>query len=269
MIKSALISSSWKKDRDEAYVRKYLLNVGEEDEGVEIGAEFEAEIVDIKRVMPAEMNQEFFDKLFGEGEISSEEEARQKIEKEIQKHYDRQAENLLYRDFRDHLMKVNKIGLPDQFLLRWLKVSNENVTEEAIKNEYDAFAENLKWSLIRGKAVRKFELQVDDNEIFEGFKERVRGYFGGYGDELIILNTANRLMEDEKQVDQMYQELISEKLFKAVRDVVTVSDKTVEAKEFDDLVQAARDAMEKGAAPAVDSGDSAEATEEEVTEDVG
>ena len=257
------------KDRDEAHVRKYFLNVGEEDADREIGAEFEAEITNISRVMPAELNQEFFDKAFGEGEVNSEEEARKKIETEIQKHYERQAESLLFKDFRDRLMEVNKINLPDQFLHRWLKASNENVTEEAINQEYDAFAENLKWSLIRGKAVQKFELQIDDNEIVEGFKERVRGYFGGYGDELIILNTANRLMEDEKQVDQMYQELISDKLFKAIHEVVAVSNKTIDAKGFDDIVKAVREAMENKPAPAIDSGDSTEPTEEEVTEDVG
>lgn len=259
-------------DKDEEYIRKYFLNVSEEDEDVEIGAEFEAEIGEVKRVMPAELNQEFFDKAFGEGKVSSEEEARAKIGEEIQKYFDRQAESLLFRDFREKLMEVNDVKLPDQFLRRWLKMSNENVTDEDIEKEYDVFAENLKWSLIRGKATQKFELEVTDEEIVEGFKDRVRSYFGGYGDELIILNTANRLMEDRKQVDQMYQELISDKLFHAVKEVVTIEDQKISSKDFEEEIKKARAAMEP-TPPAVETseneGNVDQQTEEEVTEDVG
>lgn len=259
-------------DKDEEYIRKYFLNVSEEDKDVEIGAEFEAEIGEVKRVMPAELNQEFFDKAFGEGKVSSEEEARAKIGEEIQKYFDRQAESLLFRDFREKLMEVNDVKLPDQFLRRWLKMSNENVTDEDIEKEYDVFAENLKWSLIRGKATQKFELEVTDEEIVEGFKDRVRSYFGGYGDELIILNTANRLMEDSKQVDQMYQELISDKLFHAVKEVVTIEDQKISSKDFEEEIKKARAAMEP-TPPTVETseneGNVDQQTEEEVTEDVG
>jgi len=110
-----------------------------------------------------------------------------------------------------------------------------------IEKEYENFSKNLQWSLIKGKIVKQFDLSVSEEEIFEGFKERVRGYFQGYGDELIVLNTANRLMEDQKQVDQLYQELMSDKLFASVKEVVKLNDKKISAEDFDVVIKKAHD----------------------------
>ena len=228
------------KDRDEAFVRKYLLKAEDADAETEIGDQFEGTISEVNRVVAADLNQEFFDKYFGEGNVSNEEEARARIEADIKKYYDRQAESLLFRDFQDDLLERNALELPETFLRRWLLVSNEGMTEERVGREFDDFAKNLQWSLIRGKMVQRFEIEVTEEELLEGFKDRIRGYFGGYGDELIVLNTANRLMQDEKQVDQLYQELMADKLFEELRQVVTVNPKSVPTEEFEAIVEAAQ-----------------------------
>jgi len=251
-------------------VRKYLLNVQENDEDVEIGEMFEATIGDIQRVAPAELDQAFFDKAFGEGNVKSEEEARGKFEAEISKYYDKQAESLLFRDFQDFLLEKNDIELPNDFLKRWIKSSNENANDEVIEKEYINFSKNLQWSLIKGKIVKQFDLSVSEEEIFEGFKDRVRGYFQGYGDELIVLNTANRLMEDQKQVDQLYQELMSDKLFETVRGIVKIKDEKIAAEAFDEVIKKAHDevmAAQNAGAVEAPAGTEEETTEE-VTEDV-
>jgi trigger factor len=245
-------------------VKKYMLNITEKDEEVQIGEEFEGTIKEVQRIMPAEVNEAFFDKAFGEGKVKSIEEARSKFEEEITKYYDKQAESLLFRDIQDSLLALNNVEVPNDFLKRWLKTANEQATEEVIENEYENFAKNLQWSLIKGKIVQKFDLSVAEEEIFESFNERIRGYFQGYGDELIILNTANRMMEDKKQVDQLYQELMSDKLFVAVREVVAVNDKKISTEDFDAVIKKAHDEVK-----ATQNIAQIEAPEEEVTEDVG
>lgn len=231
------------QDRDEEFVRKYFLGVEEPDTETEIGTDFEATIEEVSRVMPAELNQEFYDQAFGEGKVSNEEEARAFIEKDIVKFYDRQAESLLFRDFQDNLLEMNAMELPEAFLKRWLKVANE-LTDEAVEKEYENFSKNLQWSLIRSKMVEKFEIEIKEEEVLEGFKERIRGYFGGHGDELIVLNTANRLMENKEQVDQLYQELMADKLFAELRKVVSVDEKKIAMEEFEKVVQQAQEELQ-------------------------
>jgi trigger factor len=255
------------KDAKPETVKKYMLNITDNDEGVEIGEEFEGTIQEVQRIMPAELNEEFFNKAFGEGNVKSIEEARSKFEEEITKYYDKQSESLLFRDLQDFLLEQNDMEIPNAFLKRWIKSSNEQATEEVIENEYGNFAKNLQWSLIKGKIVQQFDLSVTEEEIFESFKDRVRGYFQGYGDELIVLNTANRLMEDKKQVDQLYQELMSDKLFEAVREVVTVNDKKISAEDFDVVIRKAHDEV-KAAQDIAQITTPEETAEQEVTEDI-
>ncbi|MEO1623988.1 MAG: trigger factor, partial [Bacteroidota bacterium] len=186
---------------DETHVRKYLLQVDEADADKEIGNLFEAIIADVTRAMPADLDEEFFEKAFGGTTVTSEEEAREKIKTDLVGFYDKQAENIIYKEIRDHLMAENVLELPDEFLKRWLLFSNENMTDELIDKEYEGFAENLRWTLVRSKLVKQFEIEVQEEEILEGFKENVRQYFGGFDNELIVLNTANRLMADREQAD--------------------------------------------------------------------
>ena len=258
------------KDRDEEYIRKYFLNVSENDGDIEIGEHFEGTIEKVNRIALADLDQEFFDKSFGEGKVKSEEEARTSLEKDIVSFYNRQAEALLFRDFQDTLLEKNQIDLPDEFLKRWLKASNEEVSNEVIEKEYESFAKNLKWSLIKAKIVKQFDLSLAEEEIFEGLKDRVRGYFGGYGDELIVLNMANRLMDDEKQVNQIQEELMTDKMFKAMMELVVIDDNKITSTDFDEVIKKAREEIEQAkivAAPeAVNTDDSTEEVIENIEE---
>ena len=83
--------SELEEGRDEEYIRKYYLNLEEGDER-EFNDTFEATIEEVSRIAPAELNQEFFDQAFGEGNVSSEEEAREQLRDQMAQFYDRQAE---------------------------------------------------------------------------------------------------------------------------------------------------------------------------------
>ncbi len=248
--------------KDEGHVRKYLLNVEESDEDIVIGDDFEAVISDVTRLEPAELNQEFFDKVFGEGNVSNEEEAKEKIGEQLAKTYESSADALLFRDIQDTLLEKNKFDLPETFLKRWLKSGDENVSDEQLEKEFEPFLQNLRWTFIRSKVSKEANIEVTEDEIFEGMKERIRGYFGAYGDELIILNTANRLMEDKEQVNQMFQEMETEKVIDHIKSLITVKDNPVTLEQFEEVVKEANARM----APPEEVS-ATEETEEEVTEE--
>lgn len=228
--------SQIEKDRSEEYVRKYLLQVPDADADTVIGDDFTGKIIEVGRVQPAEMNQEFFDKVFGEGNVSSEEEARNKIKEQIEGYYNSSAEQLLYRDIQKNILDSTEIAMPDKFLERWLAVANDLTPEQAAK-DYKSFAKGLRWTLVRRDLMEKFELKVEEEELLDGFKSRVRQYFGGYGDELVILNTANRLMEDKEQTENMYQELATSKLFKKLAETISVNEKSMSKEDFEAKVK--------------------------------
>ncbi len=268
------------KDRDANFVRQQMLGVQENDGDVEIGEMFEATIKTVNRIQPAELNQEFFDKYMGPGKVSSVEEMKALIKEDYVKHYDKQADALVFRDFNDSLLEKNDLPLPDAFLKRWLKTSEQNVNQADVEEGYEDFAKSLKWSLIRGEMIKKFNLEVSDDEVFEGIKEQVRGMFRQYGmadaDELIVLNTANRMAENKEQMNKVYGEMMNEKVFNAIKEAITLNEKPIDREAFDDMLKAEREKMEAEQAAAqvqsivntADEGEEIEDTDEEVAEGV-
>lgn len=239
------------KDVDEAFVRRHFLELEEEDER-EINPEFEATIEEVSRIQPAELNQELFDAAFGEDEVSSEEEAREKVRESMAAHYDNQAGALLFRDIQKRLMEENELSLPDDFLKRWLKASNEEVPEEEIEKQYEDFAKNLTWTLIRNKLVERFELEVDQQEVVDYFKERVRGYFGGQADENLLNSMAMRLLEDRKQFESAYEDIITDKVAEAIEDHVTIQENPITVEAFEEVMKQAQAEIEAQRNPAVE-----------------
>ncbi|GJM32158.1 MAG: trigger factor [Saprospiraceae bacterium] len=233
------------KDTTESYVRKNLLQLEESDER-EVNDEFDFEITEVSRVVPAELNQEFFDKFFGEGVVSSEAEAREKTKEHIQKHFDNQADALLFRDFQERLLEENVLEFPKEFLKRWMLVANENATAELIESEYDSFQKNLQWTLIRSKLIKEFDLDVKEEELREGFANQIMGYLGNspYATHDLVQSMVERSMSDENSLRRMYDEMMTDKLHTVIKDKVTVNDKVIEVEAFKEIAQQARDAAE-------------------------
>lgn len=228
------------KDSSPAYVRKYFLGLDEEDDR-EVNETFELTIMEGVRIQEPELNDDFFKGYFGDDtEITTVEEAREKIRQNIAGYYNKQAEALLFRDIQDDLMEKNKPSLPDDFLKRLILASNENATEADIDKEFDSFTENLRWTLVRNRLVRKFELKVAQQELEEGFKDRVRGYMGqnpGLLDDSFLDQMAMRLMADEKQVEQLYEEILADKLYEALVEEVTIIDKPIHMDAFLEIIK--------------------------------
>ncbi|MCB9276296.1 MAG: trigger factor [Lewinellaceae bacterium] len=238
-------------DKDEKYIRRYYLNLGEEDQR-EVGQEYEVTINEVSRIEPAELNQEFYDKYLGEGQAGNEEEARAKIVENVSKHYGAQSEALLYRDMQDSLMEQNPLTLPEAFLKRWMKATNEEVADEVIEEEFPKFVKNLQWSLIRSKLVRHFDIRVEEEEMLETIRRQVRNYFGGNpfpGMEDIVNNTAARMLEDEKQRERAFDEVLADKLYAALVEVMDIQAEKLSLEAFEAEVEKAREASQASHAP--------------------
>jgi trigger factor len=229
--------------RDETYTRKYYLNLEDGDER-DYNETFEATIEEVNRIAPAEMNQAFFDQAFGEGVVDSEEAARNHLREQMQQFYNRQAEALASRDIQESLIEQNEMEFPEAFLKRWMKAVNEGVDDETVEKEYDNFRQNLKWSLIRNKLVEQYGIELTEQDIIDAAKRRIMNYFGGQmmpGMEEVVNGTAMRMLQDEKQVEQLSQEVLTDRVFEVLLEKVTLEDKTVSLEEFEEEVKKAQE----------------------------
>lgn len=227
------------EDRDEEYIRKYYLNLEEGDERA-YNDTFEATIEEVSRIAPAELNKEFFDKAFGEGNVTSEEEAREYLRDQTARFYDRQAEALVSREIQERLIEQNDIEFPVDFLKRWMKATNEGVTDETVEKEFENFRDSLKWSLIRNELVERFGIELTENDIVTAAKQRIMNYFGGQmvpGMEEVVNSTAMQMLQDEKQVEQLSQEVLNDRIFEVLLETVSLEEKKVSLEEFEEEVK--------------------------------
>jgi trigger factor len=188
----------------------------EEVEGISDSFSFNVE--SIKRTAPAEINQEFFDKLLGPGVISSEEELRERIIEDGQKRYNKDSENRLFNEVVEHLVNTSTFELPNEFLKRWLVSQNEGkVNPEDIESNYDNYARGIRWQLIEGKLIRDNNIAITNDQVLESLTEDFLAYMGapGTADEDLrerAREIAKGMMKNEKEVNKVYDKLYNEAL---------------------------------------------------------
>jgi trigger factor len=117
-------------DNDAAKVAG-LLKI-EETEAADLKSNFKLTVKNVNRLEEGDLNQEFFDKLFGEGVVTTEEGFREKITEELETMMKQDAERKLQNDIYNYSLSKVDFNLPDEFLKRWLKATNEKLTQEEL-----------------------------------------------------------------------------------------------------------------------------------------
>lgn len=204
-------------------------------------------IEDITRNAPAELNQAFFDKVLGEGKVSSEEEFRKEILEIIKSNYKREAEYLLRIDAEKALLENVSIELPEEFLRKWLIQVNEGkFTPEQIDADFENVKKDIRLNLIKNEVATQNEIKVEYPEVLERTKEMIRGQFGMYApadnsmDEMIE-RIANGYLTDKNKQDnfmKMFNEVYAAKVSDVIVAKVKTESKNITVDEFKQVIGA-------------------------------
>jgi len=210
-------------------------------------SEFQFSVEKINRMEATELNQEFFDKIYGKDAVKSKEEMVAKLRGEMENSFAQNAEQFFERDIQDHLIKKAKLSLPDEFMKKWLMTANEKpITQEQIEEEYLQYAEGLKWQLIENKLVKTHEIKVSKEEVVEHTKGMVRQQLAGMGqnlmDEKELEDTANRVLENQDESRRLYEQLYQLKLRDFYNKTVKIKEREI---SYDDFIKLAEKKRKK------------------------
>jgi trigger factor len=191
----------------------------------------------ISRIEPAELNQEFFDKVYGEGNVTTEEEFRKRVEEDIKNMFKGDIDNRLYNDISTYLIDNANITLPDEFLKRWMQTASERpVTIEQIDADYPNYTRALKWQLIENKLIKENDVKVTEEEVVDYTKSMIREQFGRYGQMNIgeedLNSYAQRMLKNKEEVKKVYDRLYDQKLIELFKNTFTLNEKRVSIDEF-------------------------------------
>src|ERR1700743_457845 len=157
----------------------------EEDAAADLKSKFQLTVKNVNRVAEADLDQEFFDKLFGEGVVTDEAGFRAKITEELEAMMVQDSERKLQDEIYHYAIDKVQFNLPDEFLKRWLRPTNEQLSEEELQGGYNDFAKNLKWTLIENKIIKDNNIDIKYDEVFALAKKRLAQQFQMYSPQPI------------------------------------------------------------------------------------
>ena len=206
------------------------------EDNPEIGNMFQGLITEVTRVKPAEMNQAFFDKYIGEGKVSSQEELMEELKGRTKMYYDRQADSFLFRDIKEHLEGEHKLEFPEEFLKRWMVASGNLPKDKTADEEIGNLTEGLTWTLIRGKLAKRFDITVSEAEIKQRLRMQLVQMFGGQDFGAMLDDYVNKMYEEEQQYHNAYTQVLSDKLFHSMKEIVTLNKVDITTEELEKLI---------------------------------
>ena len=194
-------------------------------------------IAEITTTELAEINQELFDKLFGEGVVSSLEELKGKIKEDAEQQFQQQADQQLLNAITEYLIENTAFELPATFLKKWLAVAGEKpMTEEQAVEEYDKSEKGLRYQLIEGKVIKDNNLQIPFQELKDYTKGFVKAQMAQYGqlnpEEKDLEDIVQRVLGTQDEAKRLQEQLISQKLLTFYKENITFDVKEVNYEEF-------------------------------------
>ena len=209
----------------------------EKEEAKNHTGNFSFEVAEISRFVPAELNEEFFNKVFGEGEVKSEEEARAKVKEQIQNLQVHDSDYKFLLDVRAYMEnKVGQLEFPDELLKKIMKANNADKEDSFVEENYAKSIEELKWHLIREKMGKNLEIKVEQADLKEAAMQAARFQFAQYGMNNIpdeyLENYAQQMLQDKKHVQGLMERSIDAKLTEKLKGIVTLNHKSISSEDF-------------------------------------
>lgn len=222
----------FKDDHDN---QRYLGVSHDDAHGLDIEVTLKIEEVNTREL--ADLNQELFDKLFGEGVVNSEEELKAKIKEDSERQFEQQSDQKLLNDVVESLIENTKFDLPADFLQRWIRVSGEKeMTEEEAKAEFERSEKGLRYQLIEGKLRAENNLQITIDELKDYSKSMIRAQMAQYGhlnatDEEVE-GIVERIMSNQEEVNRLSEQMNTNKILQFFKENAKLKTKEITYEKF-------------------------------------
>ena len=159
------------------------------------------EIKEVNERIPAEINQDLFDKLYKPGTVKSEKELKDKIKEGLQAQFKPQSNQKLMNDISETIVEKTKFKLPSDFLKKWIRSSGkEPMTEEAAIEEYNKSEKGIRYQLIEGKIISDNNLKMTFEELKEFTETLIKKQMSQYGQ-----------MPEKEKLDEIVSNVLSNK----------------------------------------------------------
>lgn len=199
---------------------------------------FSVQITTINRMMPAELDQEFYDKVFGEGKVNSEEEFKSRLRDFLKNDLQSESNTMLLSNIRQSILEANTFDLPDEFLKRWLRIKNEDnkkVDVDEILNDYENNKQYIRWEIIRNKLISKYNVNLEEGELMDAARIDVMNRVTRMGYQLPperIDEFAKTLLNNQDEAEKLVNSILETKALRMVKEEANIVESSIGYDEY-------------------------------------
>lgn len=213
----------------------YLKLNHEEAEDLEIDVNFTIET--INEIQSAELNQELFDKLFGEGKVATLDELKSKIKEDAEAQFAQQAEQKLTDDVVNALIANTKFDLPKDFLIKWLQTAGEkNLSPAEAEIEYIRSENGLRYQMIEGRAMAQSDIKINFEDLKAFTSRNIRQQMAQFGQthptDQEVESIVARVLSNQEEVKRLSEQVMKDKLLQMLVEKANPTTKEVTYDQF-------------------------------------
>ena len=207
------------------------------EEAAEITSDFKFSITEITRFKEAEVNQEMFDKVLGEGVVSDEESFRANIKESLSNQFAPDSDYFFMKEVRKSILKkLEDAEFPNEFLKKWLLMTNEQATEELIEDDFPNILDDIKYQLAKDKIVTENDIKTEPSDVQELASQVAQAQFAQYGMSNLpvemLEDYVKRMLEKEETVKGLFARVVENKIAAWMKENITLDEKEITSEEF-------------------------------------
>ena len=208
----------------------------------DLTSDFSYQVTEVRHFQPAEVYQQLFDRVFGEGTCQDEKAFRQKISDMLQAQLVQNSDYKFLMDVRAYMeKKVGKLEFPEALLKRVMLQNNKDKEPDFVEKNFEGSIRELEWHLIKEQLVAAQEIKVEEVDLKAIAKEAVRQQFAQYGmsevPDDVLENYAAEQLKKRENIDNFVDRAVDVKLTEKLKTVVKLNEKSVSLEEFNKMMR--------------------------------
>ena len=208
----------------------------------DLDSDFSYQINEIRHFQPAEVNQQLFDRVFGEGTVKDEKAFREKIAETIKPQLQGNSDYKFLIDLRAYMeKKVGEVAFPEALLKRVMLQNNKDKDADYVEKNFEGSIKELKWHLIKEQLVAANQIKVEDADVKAVAKDAIRQQFAQYGmsnvPDDVLENYAAEQLKKRENIDGFVDRAVDQKLVETLKTIVKLTKKEVSLEDFNKTMQ--------------------------------
>lgn len=197
----------------------------------------------ISRHKPAELNEKFFAAVFRDSEIKTEEAFRVRLKEQLMEESEKDSLLRLDLSIQEYFTAHTSINLPEEFLRKWIRFKNKNISEEKLEKELPKALKEVKWGVIVSKLAKEYNFKAEPEELMESAKREFWDHLGIDPDSVPDIDFTPQIekyLKEDKSghiASRVYQQVMHLKAIQLIREIITHDKKEVSMEEYKRIVE--------------------------------